>query len=296
VWQGGEVDSGEGKRPGVRTAQAADLEAIIAIAIATGQDEDWDEVYPAYISYLMTHGRLLVAERSGGIIGFGATVRIGAGSQGICMLSDLFVDPAAHGTGVGRTLLATLWADEERRMTFSSTHANAVPLYTSLGVDAWWPLLYLRGDVRRLAMPGRWSVSQADPACVGAMERSWTGIDRVTEHEFWAGWPGGAAVIASLDGRPAAAATVGGAGAEFGICHLAADPEVGNNLAGEAVIAVLSWLEPADGRARVSLPAPHPATRPLLAVGWRVEEFDLYMASEFALVDARRAVPSPALA
>jgi len=46
----------------------------------------------------------------------------------------------------------------------------------------------------------------------------------------------------------------------------------------------------------VCLPAPHPATRRLLAAGWRIEEFDLYMASELGLVDALRLAPSPSLA
>jgi hypothetical protein len=50
------------------------------------------------------------------------------------------------------------------------------------------------------------------------------------------------------------------------------------------------------GTARVCLPGPHPAVRALLAAGWRVEEFDLFMATEPGLLDPRRAVPSPALA
>jgi hypothetical protein len=58
-----------------------------------------------------------------------------------------------------------------------------------------------------------------------------------------------------------------------------------------AVIAVLSWLEPPGGQARVCLPAPHPATRALLAAGWRVTEFDLHMASEPGLIDPRTLVP-----
>ena len=318
---------GESSAASLRPAEPADLAAIIAIAIATGQDEDWDEVYPAYVGHLMSHGSLLVAERAGRITGFGATLGIGTGPERISMLTDLFVHPAAHGTGTGRAMLAALWADEPRRMTFSSLHANALPLYTSFGTDAWWPLLYLRGGVGQLRMPGGWSVSPADPAHIAALEREWTGIDRGAEHLLWAGWPRGAGVIASLDGVPAAAGTVGGAGPEFGICHLAVSPGRGAGNAGHltdgglvaaavspstgarnagqltdagsvaaAVIAVLSWLEPADGRARVCLPAPHPATRPLLAAGWRVEEFDLHMASEFGLIDARRLVPSPALA
>jgi GNAT superfamily N-acetyltransferase len=275
---------------------AADLPAIIAIAMATGQDEDWDEVYPNYIRHLMAHGSLLVAERGGVVTGFGATYRIGTGPQAICMLSDLFVDPAAHGTGIGRAILAALWTGEQRRMTFSSLHANALPLYTSFGLDAWWPLLYLRGDVRALRISPGWSVAPAEPEQAGALELDWTGTDRTTDHQFWAGWPGGAAVVVSVDGRPAAAGTIGGAGPEFGICHLAADPRAGDDLARDAVVAVLSWLEPADGRARVCLPAPHPATRALLGAGWRVEDIDLHMASEPGLIDPRRLSPSPALA
>jgi len=280
----------------VRPAQAADLKAIIAIAMATGQDEDWDEVYPGYIRHLMTHGSLLVAERDRAVAGFGATLRIGTGPLAISMLTDLFVEPAAHGTGTGRAILGHLWTDEPRRMTFSSLHANALPLYTSFGVDAWFPLLYLRGDVRELRMPDGWSVSPADPGRAGALELQWTGIDRTADHRFWAGWPRSSGVVASRDGQPRAAGSVGGARPGYGISHLSIAPEISEHDAGDAVIAVLSWLEPADFRARVCLPAPHPATRRLLAAGWRVEEFDLHMASELGLIDPRRLVPSPALA
>jgi GNAT superfamily N-acetyltransferase len=299
MWQGGEVRSGDARPAGLRRADAGDLHAIIAIAKATGQDEDWQVAYPAYIRHLMTHGTLLVAERAATVTAFGATRRIGAGAQGISMLTDLFVDPASHGTGTGRALLDALWSGERRRMTFSSLHANALPLYTSFGVDAWWPLLYLRGEVTGLRMPGGWSVTPADPASVGALELRWTGLDRTADHEFWAAWPAGAAVIASLNGRECAAGTIGGHGAEFGVCHLAVDCGAGQEAgreAAEAVIAVLSRLEPQDGLARVCLPAPHQATRRLLAAGWRIEEFDLYMASEFGLVDPMRLAPSPALA
>jgi GNAT superfamily N-acetyltransferase len=280
----------------VRTATAADLGAIMTIAMATGQDEDWDRVYPAYIRHLMAHGRVLVAERDGGVTGFGATLRIGSAGQAISMLTDLFVDPAAHGTGTGRAILAALWTGEPRRMTFSSLHAHALPLYTSFGVDAWWPLLYLRGDVRRLRRPPGWSVSPAQAEQVGVLERNWTGIDRTPEHQFWADWPNAVSVIASLDGQPAAAGTVGGAGPEYGISHLAVQAGSGDEAARDAIIAVLSSLEPADGQARVCLPAPHPATRPLLSAGWRIEEFDLHMASDLGLIDPRKSALSPALA
>jgi hypothetical protein len=74
------------------------------------------------------------------------------------------------------------------------------------------------------------------------------------------------------------------------------DEEWAGGDAAAAVLTVLAGLEAGDGQARVCLPAPHPAVRALLAAGWRVEEFDLFMATEAALLDPRRAVPSPALA
>jgi GNAT superfamily N-acetyltransferase len=281
----------------VRQAVAADLGSIIAIAKATGQEEDWDSVYPAYVGHLIANGRFQVAERGGGVTGFGGAMRIGTGPLAICMLTDLFVHPAAHGTGTGQAILSVLLRDEPRRMTFSSLHSHALPLYTRFGMDAWWPLLYLFGDVRAVTAPPRWSISAASAEQVGALERQWTGVDRTADHRFWADWPNGSGVIASLDGEPRAAGTVGGAGDEFGICHLAIDrAAAARDDVRDAVTAVLGWLEPADGRARVCLPGPHPAARALLRSGWRIEGFDLHMTSEPGLIDPCSVVPSPALA
>jgi GNAT superfamily N-acetyltransferase len=286
----------------VRAAEEADLDAIVAIAAATGQDEDWEVAFPSYIRFLIAHGTLLVADRAGIVTSYGGALRIGTGTAAVSMLTDLFVHPAEHGSGLGRALLGELWRDQPRRMTFSSLHAHALPLYTRFGVDAWWPLLYLRGDVRALTRPDGWSVESAGPARVASLELAWTGLDRSAEHRMWAAWPGGAGVVASLAGQPLAAGTIGGAAAEFGICHLALDAAIVRGAAAtsaavtSAVIAVLSWLEPPGGQARVCLPAPHPATRALLAAGWRIEEFDLHMASEFGLIDPLMLAPSPALA
>jgi len=280
----------------IRAAGPADLLAMIAIAKATGQDEDWTGVFPDYIRHLMTYGVLLVAERAATVTGYGGTLRVGEGPRAVSMLTDLFVDPAVHGSGAGRALLGALWNDAGPRMTFSSLHANALPLYTSFGVDAWWPLLYVRGDVRLLDMPPGWSVAATVPESVAGLERQWTGADRTADHRFWAGWPHGVCVVASLHGRAAAAGTTGGAGQEFGVCHLASDPAISPDDAADGVVAVLSSLRPAGGQARVCLPAPHRATRALLRSSWRVEEYDLYMTSDPGLIDPYRLVPSAALA
>src|SRR5258706_13385851 len=100
--------------------------------MATGQDEDWDEVYPGYVRYLMTHGSLLLAARAGAVTGFGATVQMGTSPPAIGMLTDLFVAPAAHGAGTGRAILGALCPGENGRGTFSSLQPESrVPVTSS---------------------------------------------------------------------------------------------------------------------------------------------------------------------
>jgi hypothetical protein len=212
------------------------------------------------------------------------------------MLCDLFVGPEFHGRGIGQALLSALWRTGTPRMTFSSMHAHALPLYTRAGLDAWWPLLYLGGDVRNLRRPAGWDVAGAPAGEVAGLEAEWTGIDRTADHLAWAARPGGRPVVAGRRGEVLAAGTVAGEGAEYGIVHLAMPPAAGDGDALGAVIAILASLEPPDGRARVCLPAPHPATRQLLAAGWHIDFMDVFMATSPGLLDPRRAVPSPALA
>jgi GNAT superfamily N-acetyltransferase len=280
----------------VRAATEADLDSIAAVAIATGQVEEWSGSDPAYVTHLLAEGQVMVAEGADGVTGFGATRRIGDGPGAVTMLCDLFVDPKFHGLGIGQALLAALWEPGSARMTFSSLHAHAVPVYTRAGLDAWWPLLYLSGSVRVLPRPDGWTVTTPSPALVAALEAEWTGIDRAADHRAWAARPGGQPVVARRGAQALAAGTVAGADEEYGIVHLALSPAAGDGEAIDAVRAVLASLNPPGGRARVCLPAPHPATRPLLAAGWHVDFMDLFMATRPGLLDPRRAVPSAAMA
>lgn len=45
----------------IRAATMNDLDAIIAIAIATGQEDDVDDGFPGYVRHLIDHGTFLVA-------------------------------------------------------------------------------------------------------------------------------------------------------------------------------------------------------------------------------------------
>ena len=285
-------------QPLVRAATAADVPGIGQVAVATGQDEEWSGSDPAYVGWLLANGRLLVAVRDGALAGFGATLRIGTGPAAVSMLCDLFVHPDAHGLGIGQAVLAELWRDEPRRMTFSSLHAHALPLYTRFGVDAWWPLLYLAGPVAALRglAPDGWTAAPSGVDQVASAELGWTGVDRSADHRAWVARPHGQAAEVRRGGALVAVGTLAGHGDEYGIVHLALAPELTGDGAGDAVLTLLASLDAPDGRARVCLPAPHPAVRPLLGAGWRVTGQDLYMASEPALLDVRRAVPSPSAA
>ena len=299
----------------VRGAVAADLPGIAAVALATGQDGEWGGADPAYMSHLLAHGHVVVGELAGSVVGFGATRQLGSGPGAVSMLCDLFVHPRLHGGGCGRAMLARLWPGGDgpgrdghrdgpgagRRMTFSSQHKNALPLYARFGLDAWWPLLYLRGRVDAVAAlarqgPPGWRAEAAEAAEVAALELDWTGVDRSADHLAWARRPGGAGLLAGRGGQLLAAATAGGAGSGYGVTHLALAPAAGDADAAAAVLTVLASLEPEDGQAQACLPAPHPAVRMLLGAGWRIEDHDLFMATDPALLDPYRAVPSPALA
>ena len=231
----------------IRAADTADLDAIAAVATATGQVEEWSGSDSAYVSHLLAHGRVLVAEHQGTVTGFGTTRRIGDGPATVTMLCDLFVDPGSHGRGTGQALLAALWEPGSPRMTFSSLHAHALPLYTRAGLDAWWPLLYLGGDVGALPRAPGWTVAAASPEEVAALEAEWTGIDRAADHRAWATRPGGQPVIALRGAMVLAAGTVAGEDAEYGIAHLATSPAAGDGDAVDAVLAVLASLDPAAG-------------------------------------------------
>ena len=267
------------------------------MTIATDQHDAWAGTNPAYLGHLLEHGRVVVAELAGKVAGFGATRQIGTGSEAVSMLCDLFVDPAAQGTGCGRAILTELWAHAGRKMTFSSLHANAIPLYASFGLDAWWPLLYLHGNTTGLPVISEWAVEPVTAGPVARYELSWTGADRIADHEAWSARPAGECLLLSHDCEVVAAGTVINSGPDRGIVHLATSRAADDGTAAAAVLLTLAQLRGAEQEiARVCLPAPHPAVRALLAAGWQFDEFDLFMATEPAQLNARRAVPSPELA
>jgi GNAT superfamily N-acetyltransferase len=254
----------------VRAARDGDLAAIARIAAA---NDDVAGADPRYVSHLRRNGRLLVAELTGEVAGYGATRRIG----GARMLCDLFVDPASHGTGVGGRLLGALFAEPGERFTFASQDPRALPLYVRHGMIPRWPLLYLSGEPAGSSALRSRTVSMAE-ACAAELEL--TGRDRTVDYEYWQGDG-----LLVLDGREVAAAGVIAAGR---LIHLVSSRDPAATLA-----AALAAFE--QDRVRLCLPGPHPALRGLLEARWRIEEQDHYMSTSEDLVSPGH-VLSPSLA
>lgn len=283
----------ETESPTVRDASPADVAGITQVAALVEQDHEWAGGDERYLSHLLTHGRVVVAENDGRLVGYAATRRVENREGTVSVLCDLFVAPGQRGNGIGRAMLSALWCDRSPRLTFSSTHPRALPLYTSFGLSAWWPLLYLVGEPARLRPSAGYAVETVGAEEAARLERRWTGAVRDLDYAAWLGRPGGGAVVVRRDGRAVAVGAVGGQHPTLEHLRLATDAD--DATASAAVHAALSHT--GDGSpARTHLPAPHPAVAGLLDAGWRVEEFDLFMSTHAGLLDPTRDVPSPALA
>ncbi|HTJ36462.1 MAG TPA: GNAT family N-acetyltransferase [Dactylosporangium sp.] len=257
----------------VRPARPDDDPGIADVARRNAQPESQSGADAAYTAHLRDRGRLLVADRSGRIIGYAATVGIGAAS----MLTDLFVDPETHGSGTGKALLSALWPAATRdseRFTFASHDPRALSVYVRAGLTPWWPLLYLRGRPAALPQPGV-GVARVTPGEAGRAEARLTGTDREGDLALLAGGDPAGGLVMTRDGQVVAA----GAADAGNLAHLACpDPAT----AADAVVAGLRALQAGD--VSVCLPGPHPAVPALLEGGFRIVDFDVHMAARSDLL------------
>ncbi|MFG2040499.1 GNAT family N-acetyltransferase [Dactylosporangium sp. NPDC048998] len=246
----------------IEPATPADAPSIARISRAAGQPDTDSGADPAYLAYLLGNGTVRVArDDDGAVAGWGATTTGALGN----MLSDLFVDPARHGRGVGARLLRALWPDPAagRRFTFSSRHPAALPLYLRAGLRPAWPLLYLRGPAPAAA-DSSLTVTPVDAATATAADRRLTGAGPAGIYAYRPG----DGLLVHHGTRPVAAGTAG----RSGLTHLTCP-------AGEDATAILRAVLHGLGAAEVSLclPGPHPAVAWLLGAGFRIEDHDLAM-------------------
>ncbi|CAN5736326.1 hypothetical protein BH23CHL2_BH23CHL2_16060 [soil metagenome] len=107
---------------------------------------------PAKFRHELQHGRFLVAEVGGRIVGFGAVFERGD----IAFLATFYVRPDAQiaGLGVGQKLLDDLFdVPAGVRCVVSSHVYRALALYARNGLLPRWPLLMLEGRSTELDLP-----------------------------------------------------------------------------------------------------------------------------------------------
>jgi len=271
----------------VRIASSDDLDAVVDLADIVDPPSSGVDVDRDYYSTILEHGRLVVAEASGVVIGYGGAIPV-AGTR---HLSDLFVHPDGHGRGIGRELLNAVWDSSVRdvpRQTFSSRHPAALPLYIRAGMVPRWSMLYLEGDPAALP-PTHLTLRGLEAEEASEVEEVWFGWNRLAEYRYWASRPG-ARAVAVLEGEtPVAVGCLTRSRARYTLLHLAV---VDRSLMVDAICAVTTLA--AD--AVLLAIAGHSAAVPVaVEAGWRLVDQDVYCASDPDLFDAERLIPHPGL-
>jgi len=267
-----------------RLATAQDFAGIAAVAIATDQAGEGAAADPRYADHLLRRGRLVVAERDDEVVGYAATIVVNNAD----VLADLFVTPGCHGGGAGKALLDTVWSGAPNRVTLSSSHPSALPLYIRHGLIPRWPVLYLRGAPERLPSV-QCTLQEVDVESAVRHEEVLTGVDRGKDYEYWASRPRAQLVVVRNGDEVVAVGAVGGEGRTYGLSHLVSSD---SSHAAESVIAVLGSL---DGEGLVAIPGPQLGVAQLLESGWRIVDVDMFAATDDRLVDPLLVCPHSGL-
>jgi GNAT superfamily N-acetyltransferase len=280
-------------RAAVRLATPADIPGIAAVLASNGEALERPDVvgYP-YLEHLLRRGRMVIAELDGPIVGFGSVIRIGEAS----MVSDLFVDPAHHGQGIGSALLVEALGDDQPRMTFSSADPRALPAYIRAGMRPWWPNLYVRADQAALArLPADQSLV-VEPASLDEtvqLSLALAGIDRSDDFGFYATQPDAAGFVVRNGDAVAAVGWAArddeGNGRE--LSHAAINRDADPTTAVAALFVAAARGESVWG----CVPGPQPALPALLEAGARIVDRDTYCTSDPGWLDPERILPNPSL-
>lgn len=250
------------------------------MADAYGDLQRWP-TRPDHLDHELEHGRLVVGEDEGRIVGFGAALERGR----VTYLADLFVLPDRLGRGVGGAIMGALFPDLGERFTFASSDPRTRPLYTRYGMRPLSRLLYLGAPVaaaRSVAEPDL-GPAEATAGEVVELDRRASGRERARDLEFLGSLgtflvSGDAYGYVRVVGREALLNPTGAADAE-GLSSITR--------------ALVRHAAERASVVRVAAMESHPALPALLAAGFVVEEFDTYMASRPDLVDGTRYGPSP---
>ena len=137
-----------GAHDSVRIREALLADDAVIDAIAREGDAGADGEYLALVR--SQRGLLLVADSDGVVVAYGGVIPVEPPMDAL-MLTDLFVTTSARGRGIGGQLLTALFGDNQRRMTSSSKHDAALPAYQRAGMMPRQRILYFVGHGSGLA-------------------------------------------------------------------------------------------------------------------------------------------------
>lgn len=296
-----------GQPPAIRLATMDDYAELNRIAAASDVQIDAPQgPGRPYVERLFADGTVLVAERDGGVVGFAAAgwLRPAAGSsaQRRSHVGDLFVDPAAQGSGVGGPLYrALLDAHRDERWSVSSSNdPRAQALYEQGGMVRAWPLYYLERPPAQSGRPlpaaVRAEVRSLSLAEATVASAALSGFDRTLDIRTWTSRQGSTPFGVELDGDLALVGFARDHSHRAGRWLDAAFIAAGADPAAALIAAVASdVLTVPGGTLGLCLAAPHPAMWSLLGAGFHIAELDRWFETPDGLVDPARVVPDPSV-
>lgn len=280
----------------LRTATPDDIPAIAEVLEASGESAAWPGLpgWP-YVEHLVARARVPIAIDDDGVVGMAGAIDVGR--PDVRFLTDLFVRPDRQDHGAGRALLEAAFAGTTERLTFSSSDPRALGMYIRAGLRPWWPVLYVsvgRPVLDDAAGDAGLGVDTevADVATTARWSAGWTGMDRSVDFAHYASLPDGAGHLVREAGDVAA---VGWSNRTRSDAWRAVD-HVSIAPGADPVAATLAALGAAMGDApgvAITIPGPHPAVPWLLERGARINDHDQYCATDPALLDPERILPSP---
>jgi len=139
--------------------------------------------------------------------------------------------------------------------------------------------------------PATITTEVADVATTASWSQTWTGMDRTVDFDHYARLPDGAGHLVREDGAVAAVAWSNRTRRDAwrAVDHVTIAPGA------EPVAVTIAALRAALGEAPglvMTIPGPHPAVPWLLERGARISDRDEYCATDPALLDADRILPS----
>jgi GNAT superfamily N-acetyltransferase len=288
--------------PRVRPATAADVP--LAGEIYYRNEVEGDPAPPpvhawGWLEQVLVNGRLFVAEDpAGAVIGYAGSIVRGP----VAFLTDLFVHPAHQSGATGRALLAAAMPEDGRmHCTTASTDPRAQALYARAGMVPRRPHYWLRvwpEAAHRISETG--IVLEETPLGDRELE-AWdarvSGRERPQDFAWWRDGTGGVALWCLRGGE-----RVGYAVAQRRTDASVYHPETWTigpvGAADEAdaaacALAACAWAEASGAPLlRISVPGPHPALRPLLEAGARINYVETYCSSDITLT-TKISLPDP---